>query len=124
VSNIDSDKCKADTYCVWRHIALEMEKIFRGASGRCTAEARAAVRLGFHDAGTWSKFTDDFGGADGSILLSGLNGGEAETSRSENNGLQHIASVTIDWWNKYKGYGVGMADLIQMSANVATVVCP
>lgn len=124
LANIDNDKCKADKCCVWRHIALDMEKVFRGASGRCTAEARAAVRLGFHDAGTWSKFTDDFGGADGSILLSGMSGRESELSRSENNGLQHIASVTIDWWNKYKQYGIRMADLIQMGANVATVVCP
>lgn len=124
LANIDNDKCKADKCCVWKHIALDMEKIFRGASGRCTAEARAAVRLGFHDAGTWSKFTDDFGGADGSILLSGMGGGESELSRPENNGLQHIARVTIDFWNKYKQYGVRIADLIQMGANVATVVCP
>ncbi|KAF2999036.1 hypothetical protein E8E13_008433 [Curvularia kusanoi] len=122
--NIDNAKCKADTCCIWRHIALEMEKVFRGASGRCTAEARAAVRLGFHDAGTWSKFTDDYGGADGSVILSGLKGGEAELSRPENHGLQHIADVTIGWWNKYKDYGIHMADLIQMGANVATVVCP
>jgi len=124
LASISSTKCKADTCCVWRHIALDMEKMFRGSSGRCTAEARAAVRLGFHDAGTWSKFTDDFGGADGSIILSGLSGGEAELSRAENNGLQHIANVTMDWWNQYKSYGIHMADLIQMGANVATVVCP
>jgi hypothetical protein len=124
LSNPDNEKCRADHCCVWRHIALDMEKTFRGASGRCTAEARAAVRLGFHDAGTWSKFTDDFGGADGSIILSGISGGESELSRPENNGLQHIASVTTDWWNKYKKYGIHMADLIQMGANVATVVCP
>ncbi|KAH6611811.1 peroxidase [Boeremia exigua] len=120
----DAKPLHADTCCIWRHIALAMEKTFRGASGRCTAEARAAVRLGFHDAGTWSKFTEDFGGADGSILLSGLSGGEAELQRPENNGLQHIASVTLDWWAKYKSYGIHMADLIQMGANVATVVCP
>lgn len=124
LANVNNDKCKADKCCVWRHIALDMEKMFRGASGRCTAEARAAVRLGFHDAGAWSKFTDDYGGADGSILLSGLSGGESELSRPENNGLQQIASVTLDWWNKYKQYGIHMADLIQMGANVATVVCP
>lgn len=123
-ANIDSAKCKADTCCVWRHVALEMEKMFRGQSGRCTAEARAAVRLGFHDAGTWSKFTEDYGGADGSLLLSGMSGNEDELKRGENNGLQHIAEVVTSWYKKYHPYGVGMADLIQMAANVATVVCP
>lgn len=39
LSNPGSAKCQADTCCVWRHIALDMEKVFRGASGRCTAEA-------------------------------------------------------------------------------------
>lgn len=119
-----SAKCKADQCCIWRWIALDMEAKFRGKSGRCTGAARAAIRLGFHDAGTWSKFTDDYGGADGSIILSGLKGNEAELSRAENRGLQNIADITTTWYNKYSKYGVGMADLIQMGANVATVVCP
>jgi hypothetical protein len=93
LTSIDNDKCKADTCCVWRHIALEMERQFRGQSGRCTAAARAAVRLGFHDAGTWSNFTEDYGGADGSILLSRMSGREPELFRPENTGLQHIAST-------------------------------
>ncbi|GAB7345491.1 hypothetical protein MBLNU457_3813t2 [Dothideomycetes sp. NU457] len=124
ISNPGNVKCRADKCCVWRHIALDMEKMFRGQSNRCTAEARAAVRLGFHDAGTWSKFTEDYGGADGSIILSGLSGQDPELARKENLGLQHIADVMVDWYNKYREYGVGMADLIQMGANVATVVCP
>lgn len=124
LSNPDAAKCKADPCCIWRHVAVDMEKVFRGQSGRCTAEARAAVRLGFHDAGTWSKYTEDYGGADGSILLSGMAGNEAELKRGENNGLQHIGEVVTGWYNKYHPYGVGMADLIQMAANVATVVCP
>lgn len=95
-----------------------MEKLFRGPSGRCTKYARAAVRLGFHDAGAWSKFTGPTGGADGSIILGD------ELGRGENNGLQTIAAVILAWYNQYRGYGVGMADLIQMGANVATVVCP
>lgn len=124
LSNRDSAKCQADTCCVWRHIALDMEKVFRGASGRCTGEARAAVRLGFHDASTWSKFTEDYGGADGNIILSGLAGLEPELSRPKNSGLQHIADVTLAWYNKYKAYNISMADLIQMGANVGAVVCP
>jgi len=125
LGNPDAARCLADRCCIWRHIALDMEKVFRGQSGRCTGEARAAIRLGFHDAGTWSKFTDDYGGADGSIILSGLrNSSEAELKRPENNGLQHISDVVVGWYDKYKKYGIGMADLIQMAANVATVVCP
>jgi len=95
-----------------------MENAFRGSAGRCNGLARGAIRLGFHDAGGWSKNTG-FGGADGSILLVA-----EEMGRQENNGLQEIAAVTNSWYNKYKGYGVSMADLIQMGANVATVVCP
>lgn len=122
---LGSAKCKADTCCTWRHIALEMEKKFRGKSGRCTAAARAAVRLGFHDAGTWSLYTEDYGGADGSIILSGLTGqSEDELTRGENRGLQNISAIMTGWYNKYKPHGAGMADLIQMGANVAAVVCP
>jgi catalase (peroxidase I) len=115
---INTAKCKADTCCVWRHVSLKMENKFRGKTGRCNKWARAAIRLGFHDAGTWSKFTDDHGGADGSIILAN------ELGRGENNGLQEIAAIVQDWYTKFHPYGVGMADLIQMAANVATVVCP
>lgn len=94
-----------------------MERKFRGASSRCNGFAGAAVRLGFHNAGTWSKLTG-FRGADGSLILAN------ETTRGENNGLQDIVGVMQVWYNSYKQYGVGMADLIQMGATVATVVCP
>lgn len=109
--------CAKDTCCIWKWIAQDMEVKFKGPSGRCNRFARAAVRLGFHDAGAWSK-TTGFGGADGSIILAG------EGTRPENNGLQEIIGVTQAWYNTYKKYGVGMGDLIQMGANVATVVCP
>ncbi|KAG4431165.1 hypothetical protein IFR05_013346 [Cadophora sp. M221] len=109
--------CAKDTCCIWKWIAQDMEAKFKGVSGRCNRFARAAVRLGFHDAGTWSK-TTGYGGADGSLILAG------EVGRPENNGLQEIVGVTQAWYNTYKKYGVGMADLIQMGANVATVVCP
>jgi hypothetical protein len=39
-------KCKADTCCIWRHIAIVMELAFRGISGRGNKNARAAIRLG------------------------------------------------------------------------------
>lgn len=107
----------ADVCCIWGVIAKEMENKFRGSAGRCNQYAREAVRLGFHDAGAWSK-TTGYGGADGSIILAG------EMSRPENNGLQEIVTVMEGWYKTYKPYGVGMADLIQMGATVATVVCP
>lgn len=74
--------------------------------------------MGFHDAATWDK-TLSYGGADGSLLLS-----SEEMSRFENVPLAAIAAQTKTWYNKYKQYGVGMADLIQTAATVATVSCP
>jgi hypothetical protein len=70
VPALDSTDCAQDTCCVWKHIADEMTDLFRGESGRCTKWARMAIRLGFHDAGAWSKATAaQGGGADGSICL-------------------------------------------------------
>ncbi|KAF2748664.1 class II peroxidase [Sporormia fimetaria CBS 119925] len=115
--NVGTAACKADLCCVWKWIAYEMTAKFNGTSGRCTKFARAAVRLGFHDAGVWST-SSSYGGADGSILLTD------EINRAENAGLELIAEQTKAWYNKYKAYGVTMADLIQFGANVATVVCP
>ncbi|CAL3963468.1 hypothetical protein PZA11_001078 [Diplocarpon coronariae] len=110
-------QCAADTCCIWRWIALDMAAKFRGSSGRCNRFARAAIRQGFHDAGPWNK-TIGYGGADGSLILAN------EITRTENNGLQEIIGVTKSWYNAYKQYGVGMADLIQFGATVAVVTCP
>ncbi|KAF2824165.1 heme peroxidase [Ophiobolus disseminans] len=115
--SIGSAACKADPCCHWKWLSYEMTAKFNGTSGRCTKFARQAVRLGFHDAGVWSK-TSGYGGADGSILLSN------EMTRTDNNGLQNIADQTKNWYNKYNQYGMSMADIIQFGANVATVVCP
>jgi hypothetical protein len=117
VGNIGSAACKADLCCHWKWLSYEMTAKFNGTSGRCNKFARQAVRLGFHDAGVWSK-TSGYGGADGSILLSN------EMSRTDNNGLSAIADQTKNWYNKYNQYGMSMADIIQFGANVATVVCP
>jgi hypothetical protein len=116
-----SAKCKQETCCVWKYISDEMFQLFRGPSGRCTKWARFAVRLGFHDAGTWSKATAHLGGgADGSIVLSN------ELSRPENNGLQEIGKKMRKMHEDYSnlGFQISMADLIQMGANVAAVTCP
>ncbi|KAL6711779.1 hypothetical protein ACN47E_002822 [Coniothyrium glycines] len=114
---IGSAACKADACCHWKWLAYEMTAKFNGTSGRCSKFARQAVRLGFHDAGVWSK-SSGYGGADGSILLSD------EMSRTDNNGLSAIADQTKKWYTKYNQYGMSMADIIQFGANVATVVCP
>lgn len=96
-----------------------MVAAFKGPSGRCTGLARGAVRLGFHDAAGFSKATGPLGGADGSIILAA-----EEMTRVDNNGLQEIVAQTKAWYDKYKSFGVTVADMIQMGANVATVVCP
>jgi hypothetical protein len=117
VARKGTSDCKADTCCIWSYIAADMHTKFAGGSGRCNGYARAAVRMGFHDAGAWSK-TSPNGGADGSLILAG------ELSRAENNGLQDIAAYTQGLYNKYQVYGVSMADLIQMAATVGAVTCP
>ncbi|KAL9948217.1 hypothetical protein D7B24_009238 [Verticillium nonalfalfae] len=110
--------CRMDQCCVWKHIANEMRGMMIGDAGRCNNLARASIRLGFHDAATWSKDTGGTG-ADGSIVLT------AECARvPENNGLAEVCAQMKTWHDKYKGYGVSMADLIQFAANVATVSCP
>lgn len=96
-----------------------MVAAFKGPSGRCTSLARGAVRLGFHDAAGFSKATGPAGGADGSIVLA-----PEEMTRVDNKGLEEIVAQTKTWFAKYKSFGVTVADLIQMGANVATVVCP
>ncbi|KAF7532144.1 hypothetical protein G7054_g8234 [Neopestalotiopsis clavispora] len=108
-----------------QYIADDMAKLFKGSSGRCTKWARKAIRLGFHDAAGWSKQTAAQGlqgGADGSICLNN------ELSLPENNGLQEMGDQMKAWYAKYNtqlGFKtVTMADLIQMGATVATVVCP
>ncbi|ORY61777.1 heme peroxidase [Pseudomassariella vexata] len=113
---LGSDSCDRDQCCVWKYIADDMSQAFTDSKG-CSSLARGAIRLGFHDAATWDKHSSH-GGADGSILLSD------EISRFENRGLEEIAAQMKKWFDKYKKYKVGMADLIQMGATVATVSCP
>jgi manganese peroxidase len=113
---LGSDACSKDTCCVWSYVAAELQQTFQDSNG-CTDLARGAIRQGFHDAATWDK-SSTYGGADGSLLLSD------ELTRIENRGLQPIGDQTKAWFAKYQQYGVGMADLIQTAALVATVSCP
>lgn len=86
----------------------------------CTDDARAAVRLGFHDAASWSKkasaLGDDRGGADGSFLLF------REDARPENNGLQDFVGKLVDIHSRNPG--VSAADIVQFAAHHGTVSCP
>ena len=115
----DPSTCVPGTCCIWHQVSAELTKIFRGKNGRCNDLARAAVRLGFHDAATWSKRLaesgQDFGGADGSLVLFN------EVTRLDNRGLEAIVKKMAAIQKKYK---VGMADLIQYGSIHATVTCP
>jgi hypothetical protein len=82
---LGSPACAKDTCCTWKFVADELAAKFTGAGGRCNIYARGAIRLGFHDAGTWAK-GNPYGGADGSMLLTN------EVTRSENAGLSEIVT--------------------------------
>jgi len=93
-SLLSVDKC-----CVWYDVSAELTKLFVGADKQCNDNARAAVRMGFHDAGSWDKNALN-GGADGSLLME-----FGEHERPENNGLQSIRLKLRDVQSKYKvGY--------------------
>lgn len=114
---IDSPECAADTCCKWCHIMDDIRGSFSDGDG-CSASARGAIRLGFHDAAAWQSSLSS-GGADGSVVLN-----SEELARPENRGLQDIAAQTQAWFDKYKQYNITMADLIQMNAIAATAACP
>lgn len=117
--NKRSCKTSSDVCCVWYAISADLSRDFRGPTGRCNDMARAAIRLGFHDAGTWSQKLaaagQDFGGADGSFVLFN------EILRKENRGLELITIMAIAYKVKC---GVRMGDLIQYMATHAVVTCP
>jgi hypothetical protein len=111
--------CKLDTCCVYHYLSLDLVAYFTDPiTGQCNQNARAAVRLGFHDAGPWSR-TSGRGGADGSILLA-----PTEYQRPVNNGLQAIRTKALALLLEYGIFGVTAADLVQFMATVATVTCP
>ncbi|PFH61588.1 hypothetical protein XA68_16938 [Ophiocordyceps unilateralis] len=114
-----SPECVQDTCCIWTYIALDMRNAMVDPDGQCNDVSRQSVRLGFHDAFGWSKSSGSAGGADGSIILAG----ECE-SRTGNQGLSDICSRLRTWFNQYQQFGISMADLVQMAANVGTVSCP
>lgn len=113
VPNMNSAACRADKCCIWKHIADEMKSMMLGDAGRCNNLARQCVRMGFHDSSTWSLNTGKGGGADGSLVLA-----RECYDRPINNGLQSGCNQMQIWYNKYKYYGISMADLIQMGGKL------
>ena len=106
--------CAADKCCVWYNVAKDLTTLYGG----CSDTARAAIRLGFHDAGEWDR-TSTFGGADGSMILF------KEYTRAENQGLQQISQQLNTTYNKYHtSNGISMADLVQFAAVHAIRTCP
>ncbi|KAL6706401.1 hypothetical protein ACN47E_005507 [Coniothyrium glycines] len=109
----------SDPCCRWYFISQELTEYFVEADGQCNALARQAIRMGFHDAGTWSgklaAAGQDNGGADGSLVLFG------EVSRPENFGLEGVVGLAHQLYDKYN---VSMADLVQYMSTHATVSCP
>ncbi|RDA84483.1 hypothetical protein CP532_0076 [Ophiocordyceps camponoti-leonardi (nom. inval.)] len=114
-----STQCAQDPCCIWKYIADDMHNAMVDSNGQCNDLSHGCIRLGFHDAWGWSKSSGPAGGADGSIVLAG----ECE-SRSGNANLPDTCSQMRTWFSQYEQFGVKMADLIQMAANVATVSCP
>ncbi|KAJ7204994.1 heme peroxidase [Mycena pura] len=88
--------------------------------GRCTDIARAAIRLAFHDAGTFSLNLQENalpnGGPDGSIMTD-----PNEVMRSENNGLQQIVSLLNPIAAEF---GVSPADTLQLAGILGVLACP
>ncbi|KAF2122471.1 heme peroxidase [Lophiotrema nucula] len=104
-----------DPCCVWWDVSAALTKEFVQADGQCNDNARAAIRFGFHDAGSWDKDSPN-GGADGSLMMD-----FGEQDRTENNGLQSVRTLLRGIQAKYN---VGYADLAQFAHNHATISCP
>lgn len=116
---MDSDECKEDECCIWKYITEDLYENMRDGDG-CNDFARAAIRMGFHDASAWDA-DSTWGGADGSLLLDGTD----ELTRFENGGGIGIqAPVMKGFYEKYQSYGISMADLIQAGSKVGVLACP
>lgn len=118
-------KRKASCPTYWQQISKDLNAAFL-ENGQCNANARAAIRYAFHDAGPYSTklpFTAPAGGgADGSLLLNA-----GEMARGENGGLEDYNKFIGDRLASYRthfGSTVGAADLIQFASSVAVITCP
>jgi len=110
-------KRKAACPAYWQQISKDLNAAFLD-NGQCNANARAAVRYAFHDAGPYSTKSPfnapAGGGADGSLLLN-----PDEMSRGENGGLESYNTFIGNKLASYRsqfGPSVGAADLIQFAS--------
>ena len=85
---------------VWTDVAADLKATFVGDDGLCTDDARAAIRLSFHDCFP--------GSCDGSVILA-----NECIDRPENTQMIDICG-TLD--TKATEFDVGTADLIQFAA--------
>jgi hypothetical protein len=112
---------------VWNQVATDMQAMFLDkTNGQCNDDARAAIRLAFHDCGTWDITQGTTGGCDGSIVNT-INkaGNDAELNRGENNGLQDISQKMIALKASRAAYqAISMADMIQFGGACAITTCP
>ncbi|KAK7530371.1 heme peroxidase [Phyllosticta citribraziliensis] len=92
---------------IWSQVASDLRDAFV-SGGQCNDDARAAIRLAFHDCISGA-------GCDGSIILAN------EYTRSENRGLEDIAVKVGDWAQQYN---VGTADMIAFAAASGISACP
>jgi hypothetical protein len=73
---------------VWATVSADLANTFRaGSGGECNDIARAAIRMIFHDCGSWDVSQGFSGGCDGSLANT------AEVKRPENGGLADITAL-------------------------------
>jgi hypothetical protein len=89
----------------WNDISKELTGNFL-TGGQCNPNARAAIRLIFHDCGAWNKAQGAKGGCDGSLVLAG------ELDRGENKGLRPIGEYVQGMAKKWN---TSVADMIGTS---------
>ncbi|OTA93720.1 putative class II peroxidase [Hypoxylon sp. CO27-5] len=99
---------RAQCPSVWTDVAADLKLTFLDTDGNCNDDARAAIRLAFHDCFP--------GSCDGSIILA-----DECTGRGENTQLVDICSTLSD---KATLFDVGTADLIQFAAAFGIASCP
>ncbi|KAF2084803.1 class II peroxidase [Saccharata proteae CBS 121410] len=105
---IDYFNPRAACPSVWNDVVSTLRDDFLSSDGQCTDDARAVIRLAFHDC-----FSGE--GCDGSIILA------KEYERPENTPLADIAEKIGAWVTQFN---VGTADMIQFAAAQAIATCP
>ncbi|KAF7357098.1 Peroxidase [Mycena sanguinolenta] len=88
--------------------------------GRCNLNAKAAIRISFHDAGPFSLASQAAGlpnsGADGSIIVY-----PEELTRDLNNGLQTIAGLLAPLPDQFN---VSPGDVVHLAGTLGLLACP